>query len=155
MKTSLISVTFRKKSVEEIVDIACKGGLSAIEWGGDKHVVPGDTQAIQLAKTLCAERGLSISAYGSYYRCNDDEDFTPVLETALALGTKIIRVYFDRLPDFSSTIACRCTRSLHLLAALLPPDQRRKPCIHSGSWKQGRKCAYFQSGRHQCPYSPC
>ena len=75
MKTSLISVTFRKKTVEEIVDIACKGGLSAIEWGGDKHIVPGDKEAISLAKQLCQENGLSVSAYGSYYRCNDGEDF--------------------------------------------------------------------------------
>ena len=93
MKTSLISVTFRKKSVEEIVDIACKGGLSAIEWGGDQHVKPGDAQAIALANQLCAEKGLSVSAYGSYYRCNNGEDFASVLETALALNTKIIRVW--------------------------------------------------------------
>lgn len=93
MKTSLISVTFRKKSVEEIVDIARKGGLAAIEWGGDKHVVPGDQNAISLAKKLCDENGLAVSAYGSYYRCNNSEDFAPVLETALALGTKIIRVW--------------------------------------------------------------
>ena len=93
MKTSLISVTFRQKSVEEIADIARKGGLEAIEWGGDKHVVPGNKDAIALAGKVCAENGLSVSAYGSYYRCNNGEDFAPVLETALALGTKIIRVW--------------------------------------------------------------
>lgn len=122
MKTSLISVTFRKKSVEEIVDIACKGGLSAIEWGGDKHVVPGDTQAIQLAKTLCAEQGLSISAYGSYYRCNDDEGFTSVLETALALGTKIIRVWagggFRHSSECSAEYRAQITENLRKAVAM-------------------------------------
>ncbi len=93
MKTSLISVTFRNKTVEEIADIARKGGLEAVEWGGDKHVKPGDKEAIALANKVCAENGLSISAYGSYYRCNNSEDFAPVLETALALGAKIIRVW--------------------------------------------------------------
>ena len=32
MKTSLLSVTFRKKTVEEIVDLAARGGVDAIEW---------------------------------------------------------------------------------------------------------------------------
>ena len=41
MKTSLISVTFRNKTVEEVAEIARKGGLEAVEWGGDKHVKPG------------------------------------------------------------------------------------------------------------------
>ena len=116
MKTSLISVTFRKKSVEEIVDITCKGGLSAIEWGGDKHVMPGDTQAIALAKKLCAENGLSVSAYGSYYRCNDGEDFAAVLETALALDTKIIRVWggggFAHSRDCSPEYRAQITENL-------------------------------------------
>ena len=93
MKKSLISVTFRQKSVEEIAEIAQKGGLEAIEWGGDRHVKPGDKDAIALANKVCAEKGLSVSAYGSYYRCNNSDDFAPVLETALALNTKIIRVW--------------------------------------------------------------
>lgn len=93
MKTSLISVTFRKKSIEEIARIAREGGLNAIEWGGDKHVQPGNKEAITLANKVCADNGLSVSAYGSYYRCNDGEDFGAVLETALALNTKIIRVW--------------------------------------------------------------
>lgn len=93
MKTSLISVTFRQKSVEQVAEIARKGGLDAIEWGGDKHVKPGDLDAIARANKACADNGLSVSAYGSYYRCNDREDFAAVLETAKALGTKIIRVW--------------------------------------------------------------
>lgn len=93
MKTSLISVTFRKKSLEEVVDIACKAGLDAIEWGGDVHVPPTDPAAAEKALQLCRDNGLAISAYGSYYRSMDDEDFAPVLDTALRLQTKIIRVW--------------------------------------------------------------
>lgn len=93
MKTSLISVTFRKKTLAEVADIARKGGLEAIEWGGDVHVKPGDKEAIALANKLCADNGLSVSAYGSYYRCGNGEDFVAVLETAKALGAKIIRVW--------------------------------------------------------------
>lgn len=102
MKTSLISITFRKKSLEETVDIAVQGGLDAIEWGGDVHVPPTDPAAADKALQLCRDRGLAISAYGSYYRCNDGEDFAPILDTALRLQTKVIRVWAGSGFDHSS-----------------------------------------------------
>lgn len=122
MKTSLISVTFRNKTVEEVAEIARKGGLEAVEWGGDKHVKPGDKDAIALANKVCAENGLSVSAYGSYYRCNDNEDFAPVLETALALGTKIIRVWagggFAHSNDCSAEYRAQITENLRKAVAM-------------------------------------
>lgn len=93
MKSSLTSITFRKKSIEQIVALACTAGLDAIEWGGDVHVAPGDKEAAQKALRLSRENGLQISAYGSYYRCKSEEDFTPVLESALRLETPIIRIW--------------------------------------------------------------
>lgn len=122
MKTSLISVTFRQKSVEEIAQIAHNGGLEAIEWGGDKHVKPGDAEAIALANKACAEKGLSVSAYGSYYRCNNGEDFAAVLETALALNTKIIRVWagggFAHSRDCSPEYRAEVTENLRKAVAM-------------------------------------
>ena len=97
MKTSLTSVTFRKKSIEEIVDLVAQAGFDAIEWGGDVHVPPTDPGAAAKARALCEEKGIAVSAYGSYYRCTDEEDFAPVLDTALVLGTNIIRVWAGRL----------------------------------------------------------
>lgn len=93
MKTALISVTFRKKTIEEVAALAKQAGLEAIEWGGDVHVPPMDTDAISRALAACKENGLEISAYGSYYRCEEGVDFAPVLETAVRLGTPIIRVW--------------------------------------------------------------
>lgn len=97
MKTSLTSVTFRKKSIEEIVDLVAQAGLDAIEWGGDVHVPPADPAAAEKALKLCQEKGIAISAYGSYYRCDEGEDFAPVLEAALGLKTNVIRVWAGRL----------------------------------------------------------
>ncbi len=97
MKTSLTSVTFRKKTVPEIVDLTAQAGLDAIEWGGDIHVKPGDTASADLARRLCREKGLEVSAYGTYFRCEDGEDFAPVVENALRLETKVIRVWAGRI----------------------------------------------------------
>lgn len=97
MKTSLTSVTFRKKSVEEIVELVAQAGLDAIEWGGDVHVPPTDPEAAAKALKLCQEKGIEVSAYGSYYRCDEDEDFAPIIEAALALNTDVIRVWAGRL----------------------------------------------------------
>lgn len=96
MKTSLLSVTFRKKTVEEIVALAAQGGVDAIEWGSDVHVPPTDPANAAKALQLCRENGLEVSAYGTYYRC-DDEDFAPYLETALLLETPVIRVWTGKL----------------------------------------------------------
>ena len=92
MKTALLSVTFRKMGIAEIAALAAKGGVDAIEWGSDVHVKAGDMEAANLAVSACREHGLSISAYGSYYRCGD-EDFAPYLETAKHLGVSLIRVW--------------------------------------------------------------
>ena len=60
MKTSLTSVTFRKKSIEEIVDLVAQAGLDAIEWGGDVHVPPTDPEASAKAVGLCREKGIDL-----------------------------------------------------------------------------------------------
>ena len=96
MKTSLLSVTFRKKTVEEIVDLAAQGGVDAIEWGSDVHVPPTDPENAKRAFNLCREKGLEVSAYGTYYRC-DGADFAPYLQTAQILQTRVIRVWAGSL----------------------------------------------------------
>lgn len=71
-------------------------GLDAVEWGGDIHVPPGNAQAARAALHCTRENGLTVSAYGSYYRAGAEEDFGPVLETALSLGCRVIRVWAGR-----------------------------------------------------------
>ena len=97
--TGLVSVTFRKLSPEEIVGLAVDAGVQAIEWGGDIHVPHGDTQRATYVRGLTQEAGLEIPSYGSYYRVGHEEPcpFHDVLETALALGARIIRVWAGRV----------------------------------------------------------
>lgn len=97
IQKGLVSVSFRNLSPEEIVDVAKKAGLSAIEWGGDVHVPTGDTETAQKVRHMTEQAGLAVASYGSYYRAGDNENpedtFLPVLKTAMALGAPVIRVW--------------------------------------------------------------
>lgn len=93
MKPGLVSVTFRKLPPQEIVDLCVESGLETIEWGGDVHVPPGDVSRASRVGDLTREAGLSISAYGSYYRLASGADFSVVLASAQALGAPAIRVW--------------------------------------------------------------
>lgn len=95
MKTGLCSVSFRKLSVEEIIEAVKAAGLDGIEWGGDVHVPHGDVETAKRVAKLMRDAGLETLSYGTYYYPGDHvvEDFQGVIDCAVALGTKIIRVW--------------------------------------------------------------
>jgi hypothetical protein len=90
----LVSVTFRHLTPAEVVALAVEAGLAAVEWAADAHVPVGELGNARQVASLCADNGIGIEAYGSYYRA--DGDFEPVLATALALGATRIRVWAGR-----------------------------------------------------------
>lgn len=94
-QAGLVSVSFRKNTVEEVVAAVKAAGLTAIEWGGDIHVPHGDLTAAQKAASLCREAGISITEYGSYYIIGKSEprEFDKVVASAKVLGTDLIRVW--------------------------------------------------------------
>lgn len=87
----LVSVTFRQLSAAEVVSLSVRHGMRAIEWGGDVHVPTGNLAVAREVAARCADAGIAVEAYGSYYRASGD--FAPVLDTALALGATRIRVW--------------------------------------------------------------
>lgn len=93
----LVSVTFRALSPAEIVALVKETGLRGIEWGGDIHVPHGDLAGAREVRQLTEQAGLKVAAYGSYYRANQSESlglpFARVLDTAVALGAPVIRVW--------------------------------------------------------------
>lgn len=94
----VVSVTFRKLDAPTVVALAAEAGLAGIEWGSDVHVPSGDTGAAIRTRELCAEAGLKISSYGSYYRADTGVgEFEPVVRTAVALGAPSIRIWAGRL----------------------------------------------------------
>lgn len=97
----LVSVTFRKLSPHEIVDLARQAGLAGIEWGGDVHVPHGDLACAGEVAAMTTGAGLRVMAYGSYYRVGHDHElpFESVLDTARALGAPVVRVWAGDQPS--------------------------------------------------------
>ena len=95
----LVSVTFRQLPPRQIVDLSSQAGLVGIEWGGDVHVPHGDLTLARQVNQMTLDAGLRVAAYGSYYRVWPQEPapFEMVLETALALGAPLIRVWAGKL----------------------------------------------------------
>lgn len=92
--TGLVSISFRKIPVEDLIGQAKAAGITAMEWGGDVHVPHGDVQTAEKTAALCAEAGITLPEYGSYYYlCHEPETFEGVLASARALGTALIRIW--------------------------------------------------------------
>lgn len=103
LKSGLVSISFRSLSCEEIITISRNSGLSAIEWGSDVHVLPGDVARAKEIGELTRAAGLAVSSYGAYYRLGDfptaqeqTEEFQKLIASAKALGTDIIRIWAGR-----------------------------------------------------------
>jgi len=108
LQPGLVSVTFRKLPPAEIIAMTQRGGLAAIEWGGDVHVPHGDIPKAKEVGQQTRDAGLEVAAYGSYYRVcperNPSPPFEQVLETAVALEASCVRVWAgvrasERAPD--------------------------------------------------------
>ncbi len=95
LKAGLVSVTFRKLSPREIIDLVRQARLEVIEWGSDIHVPVGAHDRAREVRELTTAAGLSVAAYGSYYRVGAENPYTfgDVLETAKVLGAGVIRVW--------------------------------------------------------------
>ncbi len=97
LHTGLVSVTFRKKSPKEIIELVSKAGLNGIEWGGDIHVPHGNVIRAREVYKRTEDSGLKVAVYGSYYRVGSETEsissFQEVLDTALELNAPNIRVW--------------------------------------------------------------
>lgn len=93
----LLSVTFRQLQPAEIIALMEQAGLRAIEWGGDIHVPHGNIERAREIGKLTRDHGITVAAYGSYYRAAQSEveglSFSSVLDSATALGAPTIRVW--------------------------------------------------------------
>lgn len=105
----LVSITFRKLSPTELIELVAKAGLRGIEWGGDVHVPPGNLANAASVGRATRDAGLVSAAYGSYYRAGTEspDAFPRIIDTALALGTKIIRIWVGKVGSDQADEATR------------------------------------------------
>ena len=92
-QVSFTSVTFRARTVEDVVQIASQNGISLIEWGGDVHVPSGDAARAAKVRSLAASKGVRSLSYGSYYMLLEGMDCAPAIESAAAVGAEGIRIW--------------------------------------------------------------
>lgn len=93
--SGLVSVSFRKNSVDEILAACRAAGLEWIEWGSDVHVPVGNlAHAAEVAEKTRAA-GMTVRTYGSYFRVGATPvaEFPAYVETAKQLGAGLIRVW--------------------------------------------------------------
>ncbi len=95
-KLGLCSVTFRKKTAEEVVELAKKAGISFIEWGGDVHVKTLDDA--KKVKALCNEADIKISSYGSYFNSAvyNESKWHNTCEITKEMGAESIRIWLGK-----------------------------------------------------------
>jgi 3-dehydroshikimate dehydratase len=105
----LVSVTFRELSLEKIVDLVAQAELTGIEWGGDVRVPHGDQGQARAVRRMTVETGLTVAAYGSYYRAGHPETgpFEAILETAIELDAPSVRVWAGKRGSADADAAYR------------------------------------------------
>ena len=95
-KLGLCSVTFRKKTIEEIAEIAEIAGVDFIEWGADVHVKNLDEA--KKAKAICYEKNIRISSYGSYFNAisYDEGEWEKVCAIAKEMEAGSVRIWLGK-----------------------------------------------------------
>ncbi len=93
--TGLVSISFRRYSVDEIIAACREVGLSHIEWGSDVHVPAGNAAIADEVARKTREAGLACTTYGSYFRLGQHTpaEFAPYIDSAKRLGARVIRVW--------------------------------------------------------------
>ena len=88
----IVSATFKTRSAKDVISVASKAKLSAIEWSENHHIPKGDLERAKEIASLTRDSGLEIAGYGSYYRLGQGMELRPSIETALAMGTGNVRI---------------------------------------------------------------
>lgn len=95
MKAGLVSISFRKLTVEEVCAAAAKANLSCIEWGSDVHAPRND--AVRLAQIVKMQNdyGITCCSYGTYFYLGADpiEELPEYIQAAKTLNTNILRLW--------------------------------------------------------------
>ena len=95
IKFGVTSLTFKQFTPEQIVEAVKNSSADGIEWGENENHIPlGDLLRAGEIGELTRSKGLEVFSFGSYYTLGEPiENFEITLQTALALGAPIIRIW--------------------------------------------------------------
>ena len=98
MKLGLCTIAFQDKPLEEVIDIAADHGFDGIElWGKPPHLPADyDENYAQNVKEMAQQKGLEISAFGSYVNPLmqlHQKHFEEAFKIARDLGTDLVRIW--------------------------------------------------------------
>ena len=117
----LCSVTLRDLSAIDVLAVASRARLEAIEWGADLHVVPGELDRAAAIGRRTIDAGLACASYGSYLFAPSASAraIETVLDTAVALGAPNVRVWTDWVgPDPEPSVRDAIEAQLAFLTGL-------------------------------------
>jgi 3-dehydroshikimate dehydratase len=91
----LCSVTFRSLGFDDVIELAQRAGLGAIEWGADVHLPSGEMTRAEAVRDRCVAAGLACPSYGSYWFAGQSavDEVDRLLDTAEVIGATTIRVW--------------------------------------------------------------
>lgn len=99
----ITSTTLRKYNIKEVAEIAAKGGAEAVEWGSDVHIK--SVEDAETAVKICAEKGLKINSYATYYRIGSAEagNWLEICRIASRMGARSIRTWLGTKGSVDTT----------------------------------------------------
>ena len=94
-KLGLVSISFRKNTVEEILETMKTAELTCIEWGSDVHAPYNETEKLEKIAKLQKEYNIECCSYGTYFRLGVTpiEELEGYINAAKILGTDILRLW--------------------------------------------------------------
>ena len=86
----VVSISFRDKTILEILKAASEAGLKFIEWGSDVHAPCEDKARLLEIAQLQEKYNISASSYGTYFRLgkNDISELEDYIAAAKILKTQ-------------------------------------------------------------------
>ena len=91
----LVSISFRDRDPETILQAMQQARLSYVEWGSDVHAPCWDVERLREIAALQKQYGISCSSYGTYFRLGETpiEELGDYIAAAKILDTDILRLW--------------------------------------------------------------
>lgn len=107
LKAGLVSISFRNKNPDEIIEAAVNAGLKIIEWGSDIHAPCNNTERLINIAEKQKRAGIEACTYGTYFKIgiNSCDEIKAYIKAAKILGTDVLRVWCGNKPSCAYSYA--------------------------------------------------